>query len=233
MFTSSAIPKVNPSDLCEAWKLCSVREKNNEYLVAVKRRDGTISEIPLKEVVDADTYEDSPIVRTYSSGHVFLAKDCDEVFLVTVDKNGKIQHQFTWGSPSEKEFSDIIYKDKNDKNGKIKVNITKVEDNAIQRTLNRTWVEVIEPYNDQPLVDRVLMEQEDESGKTFWRMVLLMHFVVKSYTWELGYTGAEHTVGGKWYAIDELPTIPHIAANAHIVTQKARELVLATKKMVW
>ncbi len=203
MFTSSVIPKVNPLDLCEAWKLCSVREKNNEYLVAVKRMDGSISEIPLKDVVDADKYEGFPIVRTYSSGHVFLDEDCDKVFLVTVEKNGKTQHQFTWGSPTEKEFSDIIYKDKKDKDGKIKVNITKVEDNALQRTLNRTWVEVIEPYNDQPLVDWVLMEQKDDSGETFWRMVLLMHF----------------------YVINELPNIPHIAANAHIVTEKARDLI--------
>jgi hypothetical protein len=53
----SFIPKVNPSDLCEAWKLCSVRKQDNQDMVAVKYMDGRSKEIPLREVVDADTYE--------------------------------------------------------------------------------------------------------------------------------------------------------------------------------
>jgi len=35
----SSIPKVNPQELCEAWKLCSVRIKDDKYMVAVKYID--------------------------------------------------------------------------------------------------------------------------------------------------------------------------------------------------
>lgn len=78
------LPKVNPNELCEALALCSVRKRDNEYLVAVKRLDGTIEEIPLIAVANADEFEEKKIVRNYSSGHVFIEND--KVFLVTTSK---------------------------------------------------------------------------------------------------------------------------------------------------
>lgn len=53
---NSFIPKIDPKEFCEAWKLCSVREHNGEYVVAVKYLDGRQVEIPLKDIVDADKY---------------------------------------------------------------------------------------------------------------------------------------------------------------------------------
>ena len=56
VLNNSHIPKVDPKAFCEAWKLCSVRERDGEYMVAVKYLDGTQSELPLKDIVDADEY---------------------------------------------------------------------------------------------------------------------------------------------------------------------------------
>jgi hypothetical protein len=53
---NSIIPKVDPKEFCEVWKLCSIRERNGEYMVAVKYIDGRQTEIPLKDIVDADEY---------------------------------------------------------------------------------------------------------------------------------------------------------------------------------
>ena len=61
------MPKVSPDQICSALQLCSVRQRDNEYFVAVKRVDGSSSEIPFTDIVNADEYEGSPIVRTYAS----------------------------------------------------------------------------------------------------------------------------------------------------------------------
>ena len=219
---NSIIPKVDPKEFCEAWKLCSVRERNGEYMVAVKYLDGHQIEIPLKNIVDADEYLWMPIVRTYSSGHVFLSDDKESVYLVSTEKDGKVQHQFTGWSPTEQQFSNIIY---TSSEWKTKVNIYKVEDNAIQRTLIRTWVTVTDVYNDMPLVDWVLMERIDDQWKKYRRVVLLMHFIVKSYEGTLGFCPwQEQVIDGKRYRIDELINTPNVAPNAYIISNKAREL---------
>jgi len=220
---NSLIPKVNPNELCEAWKLCSIRERNGEYMVWVKYLDGHQEEIPLKNIVDADEYLWSPIVRTYASGHVFISDDRQEVYLITTGKDGALQHQFTWWSPLEQEFSHIIYQSPE---GKTKINIYKAEDNANQRTFIRTWARVTDIYNDMPLVDRVLMERVDDQGKKYRRLVLLMHFVVKSYEWTLWYRAwVEYVVDAKRYRIDDLEHIPNVAPNAYIISNKAREIM--------
>jgi hypothetical protein len=54
---TSFIPKVNPGDLCEAWKLCSVRKQDNQDMIPIKYMDGMTKEILLSEVVNADIYE--------------------------------------------------------------------------------------------------------------------------------------------------------------------------------
>ncbi len=66
----SYLPKVHPDEICSALQLCSVRQRGNEYFVAVKRLDGLgemASEIPFADIANADEYEDAPIIRTYSS----------------------------------------------------------------------------------------------------------------------------------------------------------------------
>lgn len=239
MTNFNTIPKVNPDQLCKAWNLCSVREKNTISMIAIKYLDGKTIEIPLSEIINIDSYKWLTIERTYSSGHVFLDKDLRKVYLISVEKRGHIQYQFTWGAPREQIFSEIIYTEKSDsgvdKNkNTLKVNITKVEDNALERTLLRTWVKVTESYNTMPLVDRVLLEneREDKDWNTykFWRLVLLMHFVVKKYEWTLKpQNWVENVVGWGRYEIDTLSTTDNVAANAYIVSKKAQETVKIKK----
>lgn len=220
---NSLIPKVDPEEFCELWKLCSVRERDGEYMVAVKYMDGRQMEMPLKNIVDADEYLWLPIIRTYSSGHVFISQDKQRVYLLSTQKDGATQHQFTGWSPIEEEFSNIIYKSPK---GKTKINIYRVEDNAIQRTLIRTWVKVTDVYNDMPLVDWALMEREDDQWKKYRRVVLLMHFIVKSYEGNLGVCKwQENVIDGKRYSIDDLPTTSNVAPNAYIISNKARQLI--------
>lgn len=93
---SNYFPKINPQDLCEAMQLSCVRQNSEgKNLIAVKRFDGSISEILLDPIVNAETFEDKKIDRIYSSGHVFISDDKKQVYLITVEKNGKKQHQFT------------------------------------------------------------------------------------------------------------------------------------------
>lgn len=81
-------------------------------------------------------------------------------------------------------------------------------------------------WNEIPLVDWVLMENRDETGKDFWKLVCLMHFLVKSYDGILGHKdGVEYVTGGNWYEIDTLRDTLHIAPNAYIVAKKAQELI--------
>lgn len=220
--THSVIPKIDSDHLCDAFKLCSVREKDWVYMIAVKFLDWRITEIPLDEIIDADTYEWLPIVRTYSSWCVFISPDKTQVYLVTTEKDWKEQHQFTWWSPIEQDFSNIIFK----KDDHLKVDLYKIEDNAVHRTKNRTWAQATEFYNEKPLVDRILQEKIDENNKKYRRLVLLMHFVVKKYEWNLWFNKwVEGIVDGKRYDIADLPSTPEVAANAFIVTNKALELI--------
>gem|GEM_PF-5106515 len=82
----NSMPKVSPEELCSALQLCSVRQRENTYFAAVKRIDGSVSEIPFDDIANADEYQGFPIVRSYSSGHCFLSPDLTQVFLVTTEK---------------------------------------------------------------------------------------------------------------------------------------------------
>lgn len=198
---NSYIPQIQPEDLCEALKLCSVRKHGDEYFVAKKDQSGNITEIPFSDIANSNTYkgkplvrsyasghvfldtaesethEEKPLIRTYSSGHVFLDETRDKVWLVTTEKDGKIQHQFTGGSPMEDINKEVFYT----VDGIVKIHLEKVEDNAVIRTFNRTGAKVTDVWNEIPLVDWVLMENRDETGADFWKLVCLMHFVVKEY----------------------------------------------------
>ena len=101
----------------------------------------------------------------------------------------------------------------------------KIEDNATLRTYNRTWVEVIESYNEIPTVDRMMQEKIDNDWNKFWSLVLLMSFVVKFYKWNLWYKFAENVIDGKRYDIDKLSQNPLIASNISIVTARALQII--------
>ncbi len=58
-----------------------------------------------------ETYNGKQIIRVYSSGHVFLSDDNKQVYLVTTEKDWKIQHQFTGWSPLEEENKEVIFKE--------------------------------------------------------------------------------------------------------------------------
>ncbi|HMY80519.1 MAG TPA: hypothetical protein PLW93_00020 [Candidatus Absconditabacterales bacterium] len=215
------LPKINPHQLCEAMNLCTVRMRDDQPRCGVKKIDGTQYEIPLLDVANADTYENLPIRRTYASGCVFLDADRTHVWLLTTKRKDNIQHQFTGGAPKEPELQDVYRNDE----GTIKLTIDTIYDNAILRTYKKTGAEVTDTYNDSPLVDRALIEnQDDETGEHFWRLVLLMHFVVKSYTGELGRKPEEYVVGGQRYEIATLSQQSHLAPNAVVITNKALEL---------
>ncbi len=215
------LPKVNPNELCEALALCSVRKREEEYLVAVKRLDGTIEEIPLIAVANADEFEGKKIARNYSSGHVFIEND--KVFLVTTSKKWKTQKQFTGGWPREDINKEVFFRDEL---WVVRIHLEKVEDNALIRTNKRTGVIVTDTYNTLPLVDWALMEKEDETGKIYWSLVCLMHFVVKTYEWQLwANVWTEDVIAADWYSIDDLLDIPFVAPNAYIITKKAQEII--------
>jgi len=213
------MPKASEDRYCEWIKLCTVRKTEKwESKIWVKSLTWKISEDLLSKVINADTYNSKKIIRVYASWHIFLNEN--KVYLVTTEKNWKIQHQFTWGSPLEKENKEVIFKE----NGEYKFDLEKVRENARIRTKNRTWVEVIEEYNKIPLVDWVLMENE-EDGEIYYKLVCLMHFIAKKYKWELSYTNQEYVIWWKWYNIDKLSETKDMAPNAYIVTKKALELL--------
>lgn len=218
---NSYIPKASQEEFCQWIDLCTVR-KNEEWInkIGVKKLDGTIYEDLLDNVLDKESYEWKEIVRIYSSGHVFLSDDNEKVFLVTTQKDGKSQHQFTGWSPLEEENKNVIFKE----NWVYKFDIEKVRNNARIRTKNRTWVDITEEYNQRPIVDWALMENmEDE--KIYYKIVCLMHFVVKKFDGILGFTDSEYVIDWQWYKIDELPNTPNVAPNAYIVSKNARDLV--------
>ena len=217
----SYMPKASEDRYCEWINLCTIRKTEDwESKVWIKDLTWKISEDLLSKVINADTYNGKKILRVYSSGHIFFNENKDEVYLVTTNKNWKIQHQFTWGSPLEEENKEVLFKE----DGKYKFDLKKVRDNARIRTKNRTWVEVLEEYNEIPLVDWVLIENE-ENGEVFYKLVCLMHFIAKKYKWELSYTDKEYVIDWKWYNIDELSKTSNIAPNVDIVTKKALELL--------
>lgn len=215
------LPKIDPHSLCDSMRLCTVRMKNDQSYCWVKQLDWCQYEIPLDEIVLEDKYKDKQIKRTYSSGCVFISDDHQRVFLLTVSNKDTIQHQFTWWSPKEKDLQDVYINHQ----GSIKLHIEKIEDNAILRTYKRTGVEVISLYNTVPLVDRVLLENKDDNGEHFRRLVLLMHFVVKEYHGVLTHTGAEYTIDSHRYDIQKLDTQTNLAANVIVIVQKAIDIL--------
>lgn len=225
---SSYISKASLHDFCDGLGLCSVR-KSQDGIVKIWTKDlkWNISEIPLESVINTENYNGKKIVRVYSSWHIFLSEDLSEVFLVTTEKEGKIQHQFTGGSPLEEKNKEVVHLE----NWVYKFDLNKVRENARIRTEIRTGVKITEEYNKKPLVDWVLMENE-ENGETYYKLVCLMHFIVKGYEGILNFTWKENTIDGKWYDIDSLHNLPNTAPNAYIVSQKAKELVKKKDSLV-
>jgi 2-hydroxy-3-keto-5-methylthiopentenyl-1-phosphate phosphatase len=217
----SYIPKATEWEFCEWINLCTVR-KTKDWIskVWIKDISWNIKEEILETIINSDTYNWKNIVRVYSSWHVFLSDNKDKVFLTTTQKDWKTQIQFTWWSPIEEENKEVIYKD----NWIYKFDIEKVRKNARMRTKNRTWVDIIEEHNKKPIVDWTLIENE-ENWKSYYKLVCLMHFIVKKYEWTLSYTWNENIIWWDWYKIDELPSIKNIAPNAYIVSKKAVELL--------
>lgn len=215
------LPKIQPNTLCEIMGLCTVRMKDDKPFCGVKRLNGSQYEIPLEDVANQDNYENQKIIRSYSSGCVFINNERNEVYLLCTKKKENIQYQFTWWSPSETDLQGVYIND----NRIVKLRLDKIYDNAILRTFKRTWAEVIECYNNSPLVDRALIENKDDEGTIFRRLVLLMHFVVKEYTWEVWYTQQEYVVWWKWFDISTLQEEANLAPNAIIITLKAKEII--------
>jgi len=213
----SYIPKASEWEFCEWINLCSVR-KTEDWISKIWIKDlfWNIREERLESVIDSDTYNNKKIIRVYSSWHIFISTDKEKVFLVTTEKNSIIQHQFTWWSPLEEQNKQVIFKEK----WVYKFDIEKVRENAKIRTKNRTWVEVLEEYNKKPIVDWVLIENEDS-----YKLVCLMHFIVKKYKWNLSYSLNEYVIWWDFYTINDLPNIQNIAPNAYIVSKKAVELL--------
>ncbi len=217
----SYLPKAPEWEFCEWINFCTVR-KTDEWMSKAWFKDLTwnISEIMLEKVINKETYNWKEVVRVYSSGHVFIDNTKKEVFLVTTDKNWKVQHQFTWWSPLEDENKEVIIQE----SWAFKFDLEKVRANARIRTKNRTWVTIIEEYNEKPLVDWALIENK-EDGEVYYKLVCLMHFIVKKYEWILSATWDENTIAWNWYVIDDLPDTKNIAPNAYIVSKKALEIL--------
>ena len=223
----SYIPKVEEKDFCKKMILCTIR-KNTDWIkkIWVKYLDWNIKEDDLNEVISKDFYKWKKIIRTYSSWHVFIDDEKKKTFLVTTEKNWKTQHQFTWWAPLEEENKNIISKD----DWVYKINLQKVVNNARIRTKNRTWVLVLKEYNfEEPIIDWVLMENE-ENWEIYYKLVCLIHFIVKEYEWILSYTWNENSVDWKWYDIKNLLKIENIALrdckkiNSHFYNIFARIL---------
>lgn len=215
----SYIPKWSQKDFCEWINLCTIRKNERwENNIWVKKLNWEIFEENLENILNADNYQWLIIVRTYASWHVFISEDLKQVYLLTTSKDWKIQHQFTGWSPQEEENKNVIIKDW----WVYKFNIPKVRANARLRTKLRTWVDVIEEFNDRPIVDWVLMENE-VNWERFFRLVCLMHFIVEKYKWNLSFTNEEYVIEWKWYNIDDLPNTPNVSPNAYIVSKKCLE----------
>jgi len=217
----SYIPRWKEWDFCEWISLCTVR-KTSDWIskIWIKDLKWNIKEIVLNDIINEETYNWKEIVRVYSSGHVFISENKKEVFLVTTEKKWKIQHQFTWWSPLENENKEVIFIE----NWIFNFNLSKVRDNARIRTLNRTWVKVLEEYNKKPLVDWVLMEKEN-NWQIYYKLVCLMHFVVKNYEWILWFTQNENVIDWKWYNIEDLQNTNNVSPNAYIVSKEALKLL--------
>lgn len=214
--------KIDPTKRCETFKLCSIRTKWDHVMVAVRPINGDEYEIPLTDIVNIDSYQWLPISRKYSSGHVFLSDDQTQVYLLTVENKWIQQWQFTWWSPQEEVLKSVYIND----NWTIKLNLEKIEENAILRTKIRTWVEVTESYNETPLVDRVLNERYNEqTGEHDRSLVLLLHYIVKEYSWKLWYNKTEYTIDGQRYNINELNNLPKIGQNVPLIIQKSIEIL--------
>lgn len=219
---SSYIPKLSTKQYCEWLKLCSVRTDINWVVkIWIKFLDWSIRESLLEEIINENYYRWKPIIRVYSSGHVFIDEARTKVYLLTTEKNWRIQYQFTGGSPQEEENKDVIIKE----NWVFKFDLDKVNQNALIRTFNRTGVQVESEYNSQPLVDWVLMEVS-ENNETYFKLICLMAFVVKKFSWQLSFRNQEDVIDGNWYDIEALATIPNVAPNCPIVTKKALEFMI-------
>ena len=94
-------PFITPQTLCEALDLSCVRVRDGEYFVGKKSLNGHTTEIPYSDIANSEIYEGRQIVRSYASGHVFISADRAQVYLITTERDGRTQHQFTGGSPLE------------------------------------------------------------------------------------------------------------------------------------
>lgn len=217
----SYIPKASGQDFCKWINLCTVR-KNSDWISKVWLKDlnWKLSEDFLEKVINSDTYNWKNILRIYSSWNIFLDKKREKVYLVKTDKDWKVQYQFTWWSPKEEENKNVIFKE----NWAYKFDLEKMRINARIRAKNRLWVDILENYNDNPIVDWALLENK-EDWEIFYRLVCLLHFVTKKFDWVLNPTWEENAVEWDWFEIKELQNLENIAPNVEIVVNEALKIL--------
>ncbi len=212
--------QVSPDKLCEELQLCSVRKHNWFYMVAVKLINGETYDIPFEKLVNQTTYENVPIVRTYASWHILFSEDKSKVYLVCVENKNTRQWQFTWWSPLEEQNMDVVKID----NWIVKFHLGKIEENALIRIRNRLDIDVVENYVDMPLVDRVLMEGKDDDAGRYRKLVYLLHFVGKSYAWNIvPQIWVEKVVWWDWVSVSDILENKKemVAPNVWLIVERA------------
>lgn len=210
------LPKIDPNHLCDVLQLCSLRKDNNDnQFIAIKKSDWTVIDCLAKDIIYLDEFEWVKIHRIYSSWHVFLSDDCSKIYLIETTKRATSQWQFTWWSPKEESMKDAICK----KGGDIKFDLQMVELNAETRTKKRTWVDVVDVYNELPTIDRALIWNHDKDTWKKWRnLVCLMHYHVKAYKGKLTpKIWVEYVTNWKWFELSELESMSNIAPNVWLV----------------
>lgn len=212
----SYIPKTSENDLCEGINLCTIRPK----LAGYKNLKWDVSEIPLDDLLNAETYNGFPIRRVYSSGYTILSEDKTKVLLATVEKNWKRQIQSTWWSPLEEEYKNVIYKD----GWKYRFNLEMAIKNARTRAKNRLWIDIISEMQREPLVDFCLLESLDEDWKKYYKLVVLLHFLAWEFKGTPKATWEECAVDVDWYDIKWIGNVPWIAPSVEAVTSAALKI---------
>lgn len=179
------MPNISAEQYCDGIDLCTVRKSpQGESQIFIASKDEGSEEKPVEAVLGLQKYMGKKIARrVYASGHVFLSEDNQQVFLVSTQskKDSIPQHQFTGGSPLEEEYKNIIIEE----NGVYKFDVDKARENARLRAKIRTGVTILEEWNSRDsLVDWIMKEYQDK-GKSYYKLICLMHFVVKKYQGEL------------------------------------------------
>ncbi len=133
--------------------------------------------IKIHKISETIEYMWKNIKIKYLSWTLLFNNNFKKIYLINNENNNL--KPSSW-FPEKEKYLNIFYNDK----GKDKIDLWKVEENAVYFTKKEIWIDIIKNYQDKN-ISQWFLEEEYINWKKEFVLILVIFFIIKRYNWFL------------------------------------------------